>query len=285
MDKEEIYCELHNDLFGRANVMIRQTINNQIVVIYDDHRWLLNVLFAASKYIERPILITFDAHDDAARCEKYSKLLKNIGVSKLSDASAKQFGAFVEYDQKIDDGGWLTTAMELDLVNHVVNIGNRYGDNISDFNGCYTSEIGVKHKVFELSSNLDSELGCRGKLGDTCKENEFRDLRDLFGIEHYYSDIHNINIREPYVLDFDLDFFTLSGEKEPTHGWTERVFKSKFPQNSDQDKFLKKLIKDAHIITICREPDYCGSIGDSNRILSMLDRFYFGNRLGTDVTL
>lgn len=76
MDKEEIYYELHNDLFGRANVMIRQTINNQIVVIYDDHRWLLNVLFAASKYIERPILITFDAHDDAAKCEKYSNLLK-----------------------------------------------------------------------------------------------------------------------------------------------------------------------------------------------------------------
>ena len=55
--------------------MTRQTVGGQMVVIYDDHRWLLNVLFAVSKHIKRTNLITFDAHDDAARCEKYSKLL------------------------------------------------------------------------------------------------------------------------------------------------------------------------------------------------------------------
>lgn len=58
--------------------MTRQTVHGQMVVIYDDHRRLLNVLFAASKHIERPNLITFDAHDDAAQCEKKSVLLSQI---------------------------------------------------------------------------------------------------------------------------------------------------------------------------------------------------------------
>lgn len=285
MNRQDLYLELHKELYGRVNVMIRQTVDEQIVVIYDDHRWLLNVLFAASKHIERPNLITFDAHDDAALCAKKSELLKQIGVDELTKATAKQFVAFVDYDQREDDGGWLTTAMELNLIDSVVNIGNRYGDNLEEMNGIYESEDGIKHNVFELSQNLAYELGSRGKLGDTRKEEEYRDLRNFFGIKHFYNGEHQMKVREPYILDFDLDFFTMSSTDEQTHGWTERVLNSHFPVNSEQDLFLKKLIEDAHIITICREPDYCGSLGDSNRILTILDLHYFNGRLKTDVTL
>lgn len=48
---------------------------------------------------------------------------------------------------------------------------------------------------------------------------------------------------------------------------------------------LMDLIKDAKVITICREPDYCGSLGDSNRILEMLDRYYFEDCIRTDSSL
>lgn len=58
MNSKDLYSVLLRELNGRANVMTRQTVDGQMVVIYDDHRWLLNVLFAASKHIKRTNLIT-----------------------------------------------------------------------------------------------------------------------------------------------------------------------------------------------------------------------------------
>lgn len=285
MDPEKLYFELHKKIYGRVNVMTRQlSENGQMIVVYDDHRWLLNVLFYMSKLGEHLDLVYFDAHDDAAQSEKKSALLKKIGVKDLNEATEKQFGSFVDYDQRIDDGGWLTTAMELNLVGNVLNIGNRFGDNIEEMCGTYVSEDGITHNIFELSKDLETEFGCRGKLGDTCREDECRGIRDFFGIEHYLGRHDDVNIANPYMLDFDLDFFTLSSD-DGTHGWTYKIFNKYFPDNSRQDKFLRSLISNAKIITICREPDYCGSLGDSNRILQILDQFYFDGCIGTDTTI
>lgn len=285
MDPEKLYFELHKKIYGRVNVMTRQLPQNgQMIVIYDDHRWLLNVLFYMSKLVEPLDLVYFDAHDDAAPCEKKSALLKKIGVKDLNDATEKQFGSFVDYDQRIDDGGWLTTAMELNLVNNVLNIGNRFGHNIEKLGGTYVSEDGITHNIFELSKDLETEFGCRGKLGDTCREDECRGIRDFFGIEHYLGRHDAVKIANPYMLDFDLDFFTLSSD-DGTHGWTQKIFNKYFPDYSRQDIFLRDLISNAKIITICREPDYCGSLGDSNRILQILDQFYFGGCIGADTTI
>ena len=285
MDSKNLYNQLYADINGRVNVMTRQSRSGQMIVIYDDHRWILNILYALYKQDIHPNLIYFDAHDDAAQCEKKSKLLEKIGVTDLKDATAKQFGAFVDYDERNDDGGWLTTAMELNLIGDVVNIGNRHNTNIGDMNGVYESEEHIPHNIFELSGDLYFELGCKGKLGDSCKEEEYKELRNFFGIEHAYYDSPNICFKQPYILDFDLDFFTLSIDNEPTHGWTERIMDKHFPSCSKERIFLQRLINKAFVITICREPDCCGSIGNSNRILEILDNYCFDGCLGTDVTL
>lgn len=73
----------------------------------------------------------------------------------------------------------MTTAMELNLIGDVVNIGNRHSSNLSQMHGQYMSEGGVVHNVFELSENLEYELGCRGQLGDTCRDVECSKLRDF----------------------------------------------------------------------------------------------------------
>lgn len=281
----ELYYKIQNDIYGRVNVLMRKSPYGQAIVLYEDHRWLLNVLFALRKYIERPNLVYFDAHDDAAPCEDKSMLLNKIGVNDLSEATPKQFSAFVDYDQDIDDGGWLTTAMELDLVGDVVNIGNRNNSNIQDFNGLFKSEDGGVHNVFELCGNLEYELGNRGKLGDAFKVKEYRDIRDFFGIAKSYDDTYSLSLKNDFVLDFDLDYFTISISDDGTHGWTERIFNKKYPWGSKQNRFLRYLIEKSSVITICREPGCCGSIGDSNRILNILDRYYFEGRLGTEVTL
>ena len=55
MNTQDLYSTLLHDFNGRVNKMTRQTVDGQMVVIYDDHRWLLNVLFAASKHIGHPM--------------------------------------------------------------------------------------------------------------------------------------------------------------------------------------------------------------------------------------
>ena len=69
------------DLAQRANVLVRKTLDGNPIVIYDDHRWILNVLFKVfkEKTMPKPNLIYFDAHDDAEKSEGRSKLLNKIG--------------------------------------------------------------------------------------------------------------------------------------------------------------------------------------------------------------
>ncbi len=264
---------------ARANVLVRR-YNDKLVIIYDDHRWLLNVLFKF--YIENNgatyNVVTFDAHDDAAECPAKSALLRQIGVAKLADATEKQFGAFVDFDVSSDDGNWLSVACELDLIKNSCTIGNRNNNNIENLNNEYISESGEKHYIFELSENLDEEIGSRGKLGDTCRDEECLGVRKFFDSgDKYYKRIGSM---EPFILDFDLDFFTISSDKG-TMAWPPKIWQQELGNYSDNFQFINTLINKADIITICREPDYCGGIGESNKILEMLDRYFFYEQLGT----
>ena len=161
-------------LVQRVNVMTRYPFDNRkLVIIYDDHRWLLNVLFKIQKdglLPGPPKLVFFDSHDDAGESHKKSALLAHIGVDNVLDATEKAFGAFVDYDIRTDDGNWLSVACELNLVSDAVVIGDKYSHNIEDMNGLYTSEDGIEHHLYNLSSDLEYELGCRGSLGDRAKE-------------------------------------------------------------------------------------------------------------------
>lgn len=44
---------------------------------------------------------------------------------------------------------------------------------------------------------------------------------------------------------------------------------------------MNRLITEATLITICREPSCCGGIGESNKILSYLDKYFFNEGLQT----
>ena len=266
---------------ARANVLVRR-YNDKLVIIYDDHRWLLNVLFKL--YIENNgatyNIVTFDAHDDAAECQKKTAMLGQIGVTKLLDATEKQFGAFVDFDVSFDDGNWLSVACELDLIKNSCTIGNRNNYNIENLNNEYVSESGEKHYMFELSENLDEEIGCRGKLVDICRDKECSGVRQFFNSGD--TSFKGIGAMEPFILDFDLDFFTISSEKG-TMAWTPKIWQQELGNYSETLHFINTLIDKADIITICREPDYCGGIGESNKILEMLDQYLFHGQLGASI--
>ena len=270
----------------RVNVMTRCLKNGKLVIIYDDHRWLLNVLFKIQKELLGcpPKLVFFDSHDDAATTENKTALLDLIGVGNLFDATEKQFGAFVDYDVRSDDGNWLSVACELNLISDGVVIGNKYCDNIKRMvNGIYSSEDGIQHKLYELSSNLEHELGCRGSLGDHAKEKEYNEIRAFFN-STYGHNYAQIGTMSPFVLDFDLDFYTLDTD-EGTMAWPLWVWEKKFHANSPGLGFMQELINQAIVITICREPDFCGNIAGSNYNLRNLDYYFFGGQLGTNLLL
>ena len=275
-------------LADRVNIMTRYPFeSNKLVIIYDDHRWLLNVLFKIQKdslLSGPPKLVFFDSHDDAGPSRSRTALLDSLGVNNVFDATEKDFSAFVDYDIGADDGNWLSVACELNLVSDVVNIGDNYSGNIELMNGVYTSEDGVDHHLFRLSENLEFELGERGSLGDMAREDDFRGIREFFNSQngYRYARIGNIS---PFILDFDLDFFTLT-TNEGTLAWPSKIWEKHFEGASPEASFVRDLINKAMVITICREPDYCGNpdgIAGSNYILQNLDRYFFYGGLGANL--
>ena len=126
----------HNKTFelylaSRTNVIVRHW-NGIPIVIYDDHRWLLNVLYAMQKYnYEIPNLIFFDAHDDYGNVNlNGADLLKKMEVNKWDEVDERKFLDFVEFEADPDDGNWLRIACELDMVNDVALIGGEESSSI-----------------------------------------------------------------------------------------------------------------------------------------------------------
>jgi len=282
--KTEIQSKL-TEFANRVNVMTRHCSNDRLVLLYDDHRYLLNILFKIFKSGELkspPNLVFFDSHDDAGHAEKKSKLLDCIGVADLAEATEKQFAVFVDYDIRTDDGNWLSVACELNLVGDVVLIGNKHSTNVASMKGLYKSEDGKKHKVFQMKTDLSYELGERGQLGDLSRDEDFKAIRKFFA----YSPSRNyghVGEMKPYVLDFDLDYFTLYSEEEGTMPWPRFVWKKHFEEYSLAHNFVWDLMSNSIVTTVCREPDYCRNIGGANYNLENLDAFFFGGQLGTNL--
>lgn len=268
------------ELSKRANINT-YLFHDKHIIVYDDHRALLNVLFEAKRlgvFTKTPNLVYFDLHDDACAVPPRSQLLEKMGVADLSQATNKQFWSFVEFDLGVLDDDWLLAGMELDLIKDAILIGQEKNHHIEDLNGCYTSEDGIIHKVYSIS-HLSSSLGCRGCLGDSIiKEPYYQNVRDIMQFHEGRFDGGDIN---PLVLDFDLDCFTTEC-REKTYAWPEEIFRREFCDNYNVPPFLHALLERATFITICREPGCCGGLGEANKILNYWDRYFFEGSLGAE---
>lgn len=270
--------DLFNKLSKRANINT-YAFRDKYIVLYDDHRTLLNVLFEARKLCElkTPNLIYFDYHDDACKVEPRSQLLELIGVKELSEATSKQFWSFVEFDLRTLDDNWLLAGMELDLINNAILIGSVEDQNILSLNSLYTSEDGVEHEVYSIP-HLKSSLDVRGCLGDSCITSPyFQNVRDI--MQYHHGRFDEVGVK-PFILDFDLDCFITECQSK-FYAWPEDVFRNEYQDCSTTRVFMDDLFDRAAFITICREPGCCGGIGESNKILSYLDRWFFEGALNT----
>lgn len=60
-----------------------------------------------------------------------------------------------------------------------------------------------------------------------------------------------------------------------------KLFKNMYYDNDTVSYFMDRLIFRSQFITICREPKCCGGIGESNKILGHLNKYFFNGSLGT----
>lgn len=273
-------------LSNHTNIEV-YSFHDKYIILYDDHRSILNVLFETKKlglFSTTPNMIFFDKHDDACNPRINAKdLLEKWGVERIEDVSSRDFWSFVEFELSGLDDDWLLAGMELGLINHAVVIGQTENSNMRDLNNLFESSDGKVHELFDIS-HLNYSLSSRGCLGDNViKEPYYENVRNIFEYNqppYGRYDKFSKEVTNPIVLDFDLDCFTTECENN-VYAWPEAIFREKYYDNEEVQYFMQKLINRSTIITICREPACCGGLGESNKILGYLDRYFFDGWLDT----
>ncbi len=250
--------------------------HDKYIILYDDHRYVLNVLYEAIRQNVFngviPNVVFFDHHDDSLPTNIE---LKKYKISNILEMNRRDFWNLVEFDVREWDDDWVTVGMELGLIKDVLCIGQEKNKNIKLWdNNTYVDKCEICHKGYVIGHLID-ELKPDGKLGKNT--NESKSIGDVLD---YYDKGFLANKTKPFILDFDLDCFTTQENNEPK-AWTEEKFNC-FYCNQDVKYFIFSLIDRASIVTICREPKCCGGIGESNKILGYLDKYFFDGKLTTE---
>ena len=277
LKKEQLY-----EISKRSNINHKITSENE-VIIYEDHRTIINVLYflIEKRELEESVdLIMFDNHDDY--CHPWEKTVKKI-IEFLKSPSAEELNQIVEFDLSSLDDDWVKVGMELGLINNVF-LFNSDESTIVFRKEYKTQQFGTKH-LYNLG-DVWSALGHHGLLNDPIKR-EHQVLWDDFGWELNDGKFDFKKDRRKFVFDIDLDCFstrimdkTIAIPKEIIiERLTERSRASYHYYYSSQ-QFIKQLIKDAEMVTICYENGCCGGIREAHKIFNIVDYVLFDNEVG-----
>lgn len=271
------------ELERRANINVYKYREKQ-VVIYDDHRYLLNVLhfLQEKKFVTDPLdLIYFDYHDDA-RAPSPAAIEKSKQF-RAALPSQRDFFQYVEFDLCPLDNDWLLAGMELNFIKDSILIGAVEKTMMSKYNGCYTDHSGAAHCLYDIP-HLWNCLDGRGCLGDITPDKEAQEIRAIMGFNTPDSPRRfTQKVKRPFLLDIDCDVFSMDilGKTAAWPHWRmEELFHKEFPflvQNTQ--RFVKELIDRASFITICRESGCCGGIMQAVQIFNNIDRLLFDGEL------
>lgn len=271
-----------DELFYRSNIITRKYYDTD-VFIYEDHRYILNILFSAfhsKKLIEPPTLVYFDKHDDGKGPMVSIDRLKSIRNRKIDQ---KEMWDFVEWEISTQDDDWLKVGMELGLIGDAILIGCNEASNFRDFRNTYIDHLSKEHLIFKVS-HIWNGLSHQGWLVDRAQESKYSEIWDLLGIENNsYISINAEKQKTKVILDFDLDCFTTKF-LEDTLPWPyeyfNKYFRSPCGRNYYRPKeFTDMLLRTVEFITIARETDYCGSFHNNALIFDSINDIIFDNKL------
>lgn len=113
------------DLEQRTNYSVYD-FKGKHIVLYDDHRCLLNVLYMAKqKFGCAHDVFYFDNHDDAKDLNP-NEVKEIIGLG--TNYSLQNLWNFVEFTSAPEDDSWLNAGFELGLINNAIVFGAEIED-------------------------------------------------------------------------------------------------------------------------------------------------------------
>ncbi len=241
----------------RANINTFLT-KGKTVIVYEDHRYILNILKYAieNKIIEKAInVISFDYHSDSY---DNPHLLTPKNIMEVKKFGLKEFWNFIEFEHSIQDDDWVVSGMEYGLINDIAMLFVREVFSGIDFNKTYLdNDKNIHNPILIDTESKSSEL-----------------------------DKFNKMMKNNYILDIDLDFATkmIDGKNIPFNdSELDDFFNQKISLNDNKTLSISELfiglIKNASFITVCMESEFCGGYFGSYSILKYIDEKYFENDL------
>ncbi len=220
-------------------------------------------------------LITIDAHidwtdlakEELVELKKFKERQKNLDnnnedLSESDDPhlqNLSELRKIIENSFRGDNVSFIVASMELGLIDDVLII----SPNINDLEipETYEDMQGIQHKIYHIHSirSLWYPYG-RAVLNDDFNK------RCLEIRNHLYSN--------PYIVDFDLDYFTYSRDNK------EFVINEKHFKIIFNDSNFYNLLSKASVITIALEPGCCGGVQNSAIIFHKITSS-ISNRLGS----
>jgi hypothetical protein len=276
---------LYKFLNKRANVNVHHTSHSDVVV-YEDHRTILNVLFAIKRETECPLpvdIYLFDDHDDAVHPSNEAH--KIIADFNNVEPSYREFWNFTEFDIQPLDDDWVTVGMELGLINNVF-LFNSTQTSIQFVEEYKTNHHGTK-RIYNLGEVWQA-LSYKGILSDPIKYDEYSVLWTDFGWQ-WSTKLGKFEFtpRNPFIVDFDLDCFSfhLMGKQMAI---PREVLLEKLNERIVSDchlyynptVFIKELIDKSILTTLCFEQGCCGGIYESYKIFNIVDELFFDSQIG-----
>lgn len=281
-------------LSSRSNINVynypecyRREGDDRRIILYDDHRTILNVLYYAIQegHFNNaiPNIVSFDYHDDSVKLSTIKKQrARSIRKRCEKKRNDELIWRFVEFELSGLDDDWVRAGMELGLINHYIGFGHNChfteAGNIENGYEQYKTLDKAEHHLYS-NGQLDSVLGNRGVIGDNCYKWQKKHIDIQNDLQYHQGHFDRGEIL-PFVIDVDLDCFSTECE-DHTMAWPKSIFVERYQENLKVSTFVHHLLNRASMITICRETGCCGGIGEANRILEMLDCYWLDGALGT----
>jgi len=231
------------------------------VVIFDDERAVLTALWEARLlgwFQRRPLLIRLDAHHDQWPLEPAAE---QAWLTAIQRGSRREIAMSVEFDIGCDDADWVRAAAVAQLTGDVVTFYLTEKPDPAPLPGVSSVLLG------RISAELD-QAGGRLAAGSDLVIPGWDARTARFGGDF------------DYVLSIDLDAFsTTSGSPWPAAELAAELTAGRPSGGARVCDVLSALAERAALVTIAREPAYCGGDLAAAGILRALDDGVFGGAL------
>ena len=251
-------------------------LNSKPIIIYEDHRFIVPILWLAKKHklINSGInMFCMDGHIDGLLHQKNKDKIKNFAnLSSFEDVfifCRDQLGTM--------DDDWIKLLMDCDLLNDIVVA----GDNRNHFDDKEYVDVNKEKHRLRTMFGFEGSFDYQGSLADLARPDLYNELWQIIGWENVPRKGFEMD-SVPILFDIDCDYFIYSWRGR-SYAWRKDFYEIEFNKISSYDsasgwsgrEFLLKLLDRAPFITIALESVCSGGKQESKNILGELNSQLF----------